>query len=310
MAERASSVESVNDRDAGQDRGILGVVLMPFEVFGNAVKTVVEAVFRDGTLEAAGRQGIDELGAALKAFPDSIQIQEVGTIWHPTQGEIASQRDHGEERTSWSSLGASRSAEAEQQNTQQPEQGRGQEQDGGMLHVMPGAIAMKENQPLGEADGRSERRVPGLYQVWHANDLEAVHQSRMEREPYVHGYAHVASVEAGDLQHAVELTVYADREWRLNPEVKAAVVGSRDTAADDVIVDPEGRAYRFEGYRSFREVGAAALPLLSPGGEPGAAGSHTSWSSLGASRSAEAEQQNTPQPEQGRGQEQDGGMSM
>jgi hypothetical protein len=108
-------------------------------------------------------------------------------------------------------------------------------------------------------------RSPGLFQVWHANDLEAVHQSRMEREPYMHGYTHVADVEARDLQHAAELTVHTDRDWWLNPEVKVAVVGSRDTAAGDVIVDPQGRAYRFEGYRSFREVEAADLPLLSPG---------------------------------------------
>jgi hypothetical protein len=81
----------------------------------------------------------------------------------------------------------------------------------------------------------------------------------------VHGYAHVASVEARDLQHAVELTVHGDRAWWENPEVKASVTGSRSTAADDVIVDPQGRAYRFEGHRSFREVEAAILPLPSPG---------------------------------------------
>ena len=46
----------------------------------------------DGTLAAAGRQGIDELGAALKAFPDAIQVQEYGTIFEPTQGEIAAGR--------------------------------------------------------------------------------------------------------------------------------------------------------------------------------------------------------------------------
>jgi hypothetical protein len=51
---------------------------------------------QDGTLKAAGRQGIDELGAALKAFPDSIQAQESGSIFNPTQGEIAADRcdDH------------------------------------------------------------------------------------------------------------------------------------------------------------------------------------------------------------------------
>jgi hypothetical protein len=42
-----------------------------------------------GTLMAAGRQGADEIGQALKAFPDSIQVQEPGTILNPTQGEIA-----------------------------------------------------------------------------------------------------------------------------------------------------------------------------------------------------------------------------
>jgi hypothetical protein len=52
------------------------------------------AVTDDGILAAAGRQGIDELGAALKAFPDAIQMQETGTLWNPTQGEIAADRQH------------------------------------------------------------------------------------------------------------------------------------------------------------------------------------------------------------------------
>lgn len=51
------------------------------------------AITKDGTLAAAGRQGADELGMALKAFPDSIQVEEPGTIWNPTQGEIAAARN-------------------------------------------------------------------------------------------------------------------------------------------------------------------------------------------------------------------------
>jgi hypothetical protein len=47
---------------------------------------------KDGHLAAAGRQGLDEIGHALKAFPESIQTQEVGAIFEPTQGEIASSR--------------------------------------------------------------------------------------------------------------------------------------------------------------------------------------------------------------------------
>jgi hypothetical protein len=54
---------------------------------------VFEALNRDGTLKAAWRQGADEIGVALKAFPDSIQMDEAGTILSPTQGEIAADRD-------------------------------------------------------------------------------------------------------------------------------------------------------------------------------------------------------------------------
>ncbi len=33
------------------------------------------------------------MAVALKAFPDSIQMDEPGTIWSPTQGEIAEARE-------------------------------------------------------------------------------------------------------------------------------------------------------------------------------------------------------------------------
>lgn len=54
--------------------------------------SLLAAPFADGTLAAAGRQGLDELGEALKAFPESIQTQEYGSIGNPTQGEIAASR--------------------------------------------------------------------------------------------------------------------------------------------------------------------------------------------------------------------------
>jgi hypothetical protein len=38
---------------------------------------------------AALRQGAKEIGSALKAFPESISVDEPGTMLHPTQGEIA-----------------------------------------------------------------------------------------------------------------------------------------------------------------------------------------------------------------------------
>lgn len=46
----------------------------------------------EGALAAAGRLGLDELAAALKAFPDSIQKEEIGTIGSPTQAEITNSR--------------------------------------------------------------------------------------------------------------------------------------------------------------------------------------------------------------------------
>ena len=45
--------------------------------------------FGAGAGAAALRQGVKELGAALKAFPDSISVEETGGAFSPTQGEIA-----------------------------------------------------------------------------------------------------------------------------------------------------------------------------------------------------------------------------
>jgi hypothetical protein len=67
------------------------------------VAAMWNAVTADGTLAAAARQGVDELGTALKAFPDSIQVNEPGTLWHPTQGEIAADRKEGKHRGSYAS---------------------------------------------------------------------------------------------------------------------------------------------------------------------------------------------------------------
>lgn len=66
------------------------------EAFLDHVKGVIASVYtattKDGHLAAFGRQGVDEIGMALRAFPDSIQAQEHGTIFDPTPGEIASGR--------------------------------------------------------------------------------------------------------------------------------------------------------------------------------------------------------------------------
>jgi hypothetical protein len=48
-----------------------------------------------GALQAAWRQGIKETATALKPFPESISVDEPGTMYTPTQGEIAEQNRGG-----------------------------------------------------------------------------------------------------------------------------------------------------------------------------------------------------------------------
>lgn len=74
--------------------GIFGIFAAIFSIAKSALSSTFNAVTKDGTLAAAGRQGVDELGMALKAFPDSIQSTVPGTIWNPTQGEIAANRSN------------------------------------------------------------------------------------------------------------------------------------------------------------------------------------------------------------------------
>ena len=64
------------------------------EQTGNAVASLVSAITRDGYLAAAGRQGVKELANAFgQAWPESILVHEPGTIFSPTQGEIAAARE-------------------------------------------------------------------------------------------------------------------------------------------------------------------------------------------------------------------------
>jgi hypothetical protein len=53
------------------------------EYVASAASAVAEKGYLGGELKAAMLQGFNELGAALKAFPDSIQIDEPGTAFNP-----------------------------------------------------------------------------------------------------------------------------------------------------------------------------------------------------------------------------------
>ena len=59
------------------------------------IASLVGAVMQDGYLAAAGRQGVKELATAFgQMWPDSIHVNEPGSIFSPTQGEIAAARHH------------------------------------------------------------------------------------------------------------------------------------------------------------------------------------------------------------------------
>jgi hypothetical protein len=92
------NLERSNDRSTGNDNaggGAASLVILPLLAVVSLVSKAWDAITRDGTLAAAGRAGAAELAAATKAFPDSIQVHETGTIWNPTPGEVAASRQYG-----------------------------------------------------------------------------------------------------------------------------------------------------------------------------------------------------------------------
>jgi hypothetical protein len=76
------------EMEAGEPSFIGRVVSAIAEGLGNAWDTITGSP----ALNAMARQGADELGAALRAFPESIQQEEVGVAWNPPVSEIAAER--------------------------------------------------------------------------------------------------------------------------------------------------------------------------------------------------------------------------
>lgn len=63
-----------------------------FEKAGQVVSTAYRHVMQGGQVQAAFRQGADEIGMALKAFPDSIQVNEPGAVLSPLYSDIAADK--------------------------------------------------------------------------------------------------------------------------------------------------------------------------------------------------------------------------
>ncbi len=59
---------------------------------GAVVAAAYNAAMRGGEVQAFIRQGFNELGAATKAFPDSLQIDEPGAVFNPLFSDIAADK--------------------------------------------------------------------------------------------------------------------------------------------------------------------------------------------------------------------------
>jgi hypothetical protein len=144
----------------------------------------------------------------------------------------------------------------------------------------------RQARPIGTP--RADRGAgSGVYQVWHDAGWpeRASLNARFGVEtPFPQGFIHVADVEAANLGQAVALTGGAGylpgpggvswEPWEMNPGVRALapLPQTRDTDAGDVIVDPQGRAHRYDGL-GFRAIAAEDRPLPTPAdiadGHPG-----------------------------------------
>jgi hypothetical protein len=85
--------EVMDSAEAEGGTGVVGTAIGAIGAVFNYVATTVYNLVSGGdrAVAAAWRQGLDELGTAFgKALPDSMQIDESGSLWNPTQGEIAS----------------------------------------------------------------------------------------------------------------------------------------------------------------------------------------------------------------------------
>ena len=149
----ARKIEPVKAPEAAADRGmpvsgqsgssLVGlaatVAVVALVTVARLVAKVWHGLTKDGTLAAFMRQGADELGAALKAFPDAIQTQETGTVWNPTQGEIASRRspgNHSGNYISFSNHPHPWPSEVARENRHRPDTGKGRDHGHDAGHSM------------------------------------------------------------------------------------------------------------------------------------------------------------------------------
>ena len=104
------------------------------------------------------------------------------------------------------------------------------------------------------------------YQVWHETGWPESRINQMlggwPPSRFPEDYVHVANVQANGLREAVGLTTDKGNilegnaiPWEKNPGVEAlpTILQHRDSDKGDVIVDPQGKAYRVE-HQGFSEI--------------------------------------------------------
>jgi hypothetical protein len=119
MAEKQAANDA-GEQVRSNSSGVIGTI-------ASGMATAWNAVTKDGFLAAAWRQGIEEIATALKPFPDSISAEVPGSLWNPTQGEIAKARDVSNDSPPhpWPS-------EIAQENRNQPVNDNGRSNSNGM----------------------------------------------------------------------------------------------------------------------------------------------------------------------------------
>jgi hypothetical protein len=113
------------NQDQQQKEGFFANATAAVKAVQQAVNAPIDKVtgpiLQDGMIAAAFRQGAGELYEALKPFPQSLQVNEPGTLLNPTQGEIAAARE--EKPPTLSEIAAGKPAAAPE-----PDNGKQQEQ--------------------------------------------------------------------------------------------------------------------------------------------------------------------------------------
>ena len=152
----------------------------------------------------------------------------------------------------------------------------------------------------------------GEYQVWHDRGWP---QSRIDQmlggwppSQFPQDYFHAADVQADSVLEAVQLTtgnghvLKGDHQrWDDHQGVRSHTPKTfvpRDTDKGDVIVDPQGKAHRYDG-PGFREVEAAArqpLPFPSPGAIADEGEHQLDLATTGGTGQGEAEHVRLPSP--------------